>query len=297
MTDSNPLANIGELSKPATVFIEKISDAVGGIFKPWQIRRVAKAEGEAKRIEAVAQIEITKLQKRALTRLVIEEANKQSNIESITRKALLNLDKKAKPENMEDDWITNFFDKCRLISDEEMQVLWSKVLAGEANSPGGYSKRTINLLGSLDKSDANLFKSLCGFSWIIGDLQPIVFSDIDEIYNKCGINFSSLKHLDEIGLVSFEGIAGYVRKMLPKKFSVFYFGEPLNIEFEMETENQLETGKILLSKAGKELAPICGAESVQGFYEYVFKKWKELGFKVISPNHIIEQAQPNNASS
>jgi hypothetical protein len=225
---------------------------------------------------------------------VIEEAKKQSNIESITRKALPNLDQNAQPENMEDDWITNFFDKCRLISDEEMQVLWSKVLAGEANSPGRYSKRTVNLLGSLDKSDANLFKSLCRFSWIIGGLRTLIFTDTDEIYNKCGINFNSMKHLDEIGLVSYESIAGYIRKNLPKKFVVFYFGEPLIIEFEKETDNQLSIGKILLSKAGEELAPICGAEAVQGFYEYVFNKWKGMGLNVMSPNHIIEQAQTKN---
>jgi len=43
----NPLANLGELTKPASVLIEKISDAVGGVFKPYQIVRVAKAEAEA----------------------------------------------------------------------------------------------------------------------------------------------------------------------------------------------------------------------------------------------------------
>ncbi len=36
MTD-NPLAKLGDLTKPATVLIEKISDAVGGVFKPYQI--------------------------------------------------------------------------------------------------------------------------------------------------------------------------------------------------------------------------------------------------------------------
>ena len=40
----NPLVNLGDLSKPAVVLVEKISDAVGGIFKPYQIVRVAKAE-------------------------------------------------------------------------------------------------------------------------------------------------------------------------------------------------------------------------------------------------------------
>ena len=44
---NNPLINIDELSKPATVLIEKISDAVGGIFEPSQIVRVAKAEGRS----------------------------------------------------------------------------------------------------------------------------------------------------------------------------------------------------------------------------------------------------------
>ena len=52
----NPLAKLGDLTKPATVLIEKISDAVGGIFKPYQIIRVAKAESEAERIRAVSQI-------------------------------------------------------------------------------------------------------------------------------------------------------------------------------------------------------------------------------------------------
>ena len=105
-----------------------------------------------------------------------EEAKKQSNIEEITAKALPQVDENAQPQNMEDDWITNFFDKCRLISDEEMQILWSKVLAGEANSPGTYSKRTVNFLGSLDKSDAFLFQSLCNFCWSIDNIAvPLIY--------------------------------------------------------------------------------------------------------------------------
>jgi hypothetical protein len=46
MSDQS-LINLSELSKPATVLIEKISDALGGVFKPFQIVRVAKAEAEA----------------------------------------------------------------------------------------------------------------------------------------------------------------------------------------------------------------------------------------------------------
>ena len=76
MTDNTSLVNIGELSKPATVLIEKVSDAVGGIFKPWQIRRVAQAEAEAEQIKATSQIEINDLQRRALQRFVARGSKK-----------------------------------------------------------------------------------------------------------------------------------------------------------------------------------------------------------------------------
>jgi hypothetical protein len=52
MGNSNSIINLGDLAKPATVLVEKISDAIGGIFKPYQIRRIAQAEGEAEKIRA-----------------------------------------------------------------------------------------------------------------------------------------------------------------------------------------------------------------------------------------------------
>jgi len=167
MGEGTSLINLGELSRPATVLVEKISEAVGGVFRPYQIRRVAQAEAEAEKIRAVSQIEVTDLHRRAMHRFLEEEAKKQQNIESITSKALPQVGDSAVPDQVENDWLTNFFDKCRLISDEDMQVLWSKVLAGEANKPGKFSKRTIGLLSSLDKSDALLFQRFCAFGWMI----------------------------------------------------------------------------------------------------------------------------------
>jgi hypothetical protein len=115
--------DLGDLSKPATVLIKKISDAIGGIFKPGQIIRVAKAEAEADEIRAKSQIQVTDLHRRALHRFLEEEANKQSNIEAITQKALPQLKKNSSPQDVGNDWITNFFDKCRIVSDDDMQKL------------------------------------------------------------------------------------------------------------------------------------------------------------------------------
>ena len=157
MAEKGSLVNIdfGSLSEPATVLIEKISDAVGGIAKPGQITRVAKAEADAEVIKARARIEISEMEERALQRMVREEGQRQENMESITAKAIPHLKDDAKPDEIEKDWITNFFDKCRLISDQEMQTLWANILAGQANAPGSFSKRTIEIVAALDKRTQN----------------------------------------------------------------------------------------------------------------------------------------------
>ena len=283
MTDGGSIINLGDLAQPATVLIEKISEALGGYFKPHQIKRVAKAEAEAEIIRAQAQIEVTDLQRRALCRFVVEESKKQDNIEKITEKAIPQLEDSATPQDVEDDWITNFFDKCRIISDDEMQSLWSKVLAGEANSPGSYSKRTVNFLGSLDKTDAHLFSSLCGFCWFLGDVVSLIYSSEDKIYNDQNISFNTLSHLDDIGLVSFSAIAGFQRLKLPKQIRVAYYGMLMNVIFAKESDNSLELGSVLLTKTGQQLAPICGSKSVDGFQEYVIDKWVKKGMVLSSP--------------
>ena len=84
-------------------------------------------------------------------------------MERITEKALPRLKEGSNPNGMDDDWVTNFFDKSRIVSDEEMQEIWAKVLAGEANAPGTYSKWAVNFLGCIDKRDAELFQNLCSF--------------------------------------------------------------------------------------------------------------------------------------
>ena len=279
MEESKGLINIGDLSKPATVLIEKISDAIGGIFKPYQIRRVAQAKAEADKINAAAQIEISELQRRALHRFIIEEAKKQHNIESITRKALTEVAADADPQKVEDDWITNFFDKCRLISDEEMQSLWARLLAGEANSPGRFSKRTIDLVSSLDKFDADVFSKVCSFSFMIGGLYPLIYDVENEVYTKRGLGFNTLSHLDSIGLIQFDPLAGFVRRHLGQKGHVSYFDKQVWIEFEKLEENDVRVGHVLLTKAGEQLAPICNSTPCDGFIEYVQEKWRGFNYK------------------
>lgn len=282
--ETTSLVNIGELSRPATVLIEKIAQGVGGLFQPWQIRRVAEAEADAAEIRAESEIQIDELKHRALQRFVEEETKKQINMENITRKALPLLEENAHPENIENDWIMNFFDKCRLISDDEIQILWSKILAGEANNPGTYSRRTINFLGSLDRADALLFKNLCRFCWSAPGPVPLVYNIEDDIYKNNGIYFLGLQHLDEIGLLSFNQIAGYKHERIPHNTHYLYYGIDVEIEFKKEDDNEMGIGHVYLSRIGRELTRICDSEPIPEFFEYIIDMWKNKFGLTISYN-------------
>ena len=276
MTDDNStsLVNLGELSKPANTLIEKVSSAIGGVFEPWQIKRVARAEAEASLITAESELEITDLHRRAMHRFVEEEANRQENMEEITKKSIPHLNEQSNPANMENDWIANFFDKSRIVSDEEMQTIWANVLAGEANTPGSFSRRTVNLLSDLDKKDAELFQTLCKFGWSVGEFTPLVFDSEAPIYNNEGINFSTLSHLDSLGLIQFNALTGFDKQGLPENFTLAYCGQPLPLEMKNSQKNQLSVGQVLLSQAGQELAQVVRVPGVDAFYDYVKDQWK-----------------------
>ena len=279
MGDSGFIKDIGKLSEPAKVLIEKVSDGIGGIVKPYQIKRVAKAEAEAEIINTEGKIKAAELKQRAIHRLIAEEAKHQANMESITEKAIGYLKDDAKPEKMENDWISNFFDKCRLVSDEDMQNLWAKVLAGEANKPGGYSIRTVNFLASMNKWDATLFTKLCSFVWLIGD-KPccLIFNYQDSIYIDNLVAFGSLRHLDEIGLITFQSVGEFQLINRPRCVEAFYGDTPIYITFGEQQDRRLDTGYVRLSSIGKELRPIAGAESIPESLDYVINVWSQKGY-------------------
>jgi hypothetical protein len=210
-------------------------------------------------------------------------------MEAITARALPQIGENAKPENVEADWITNFFDKCRLISDEDMQLLWAKILAGEANSPGRFSKRTVNSVASLSKTDATLFSTFCSFCWTLGEAgaTPFIYPDIMlrsesfNIYNQYDITQSSLLYLDNIGLVScFPG--GYSVHHLPQYIRCDYHGIQINIEFP-DTVNSMANGMVLFTSVGKELAPICISKGIPQFLAFALERWTYNGLVVSSP--------------
>ena len=61
------------------------------------------------------------------------------------------------------------------MSSEEMQVLWTRVLAGEVREPGTTSIRTLGILKDLDEATAQLFSRFCSAAVYLKGLNGEVF--------------------------------------------------------------------------------------------------------------------------
>lgn len=275
------LIDLGGLAKPATELIRKVSDAFEGLAKPWQIERVARAESRKQILAAQTQAKILEIERRALIRLAKEEGRKQANMENIVRKAIPNLSADSKPDKLDDDWITYFFDRCKLVSNGEMQLLWAKILAGEAHVPGSYSRNTIDIVSHLDKTDAVLFVHLSTFVWVIdGDLHHILPKSF--LRSAWRNFFADCQHLADIGLINFTGIGELSKLGLSKRTEARYHDSLITIEFPNDN-NRLPLGMVGFTQSGRQLYSICGAKRCEEYFSHILSTWIESNYSLSTP--------------
>lgn len=80
-----------------------------------------------------------------------------------------------------------------------MQTLWGRILSEEAKSKGSFSRRTLKLLSTLNKEEANLITFFGKFVWQASNLTPIITQD--KTGSTEGITFSDLAILDSLGVI------------------------------------------------------------------------------------------------
>lgn len=272
--------DIAGFSKPCIALIDKISEAVGGLCRPWQMVRVAKAEAEVAVIKAHQELQVTDIKTRAMLRFEEEQVQYQRNMEEIVKKALPQVKEAAQPERIDKDWLTYFFDKSRLVSDEEMQSAWARVLAGEANKPGAFSRRSMSLLSEMSKDDAEKLTTLRRFCWEAdGELLPIVpntaLRSDHNVFRTHGIRTQTVRHLESIGLVSVSDDA--LGLGWGNKFEVpilDYYGKRLRLS-PIGDNPTIAIGCLVLTSLGQELLNLCETHPIQGVWEHVIQFLKD----------------------
>ena len=261
------LATIAASSPVAVALINKIADVIGWGTAPMQQIRMAKAQAEANFINALSDLAGQDLIGRAATRSMLEDIREQQIIERIVAKTLDTLDDQATPANIENDWLANLLTKCRHTSDEQMQNTWARILAGEANNPGSFSRKTVNIVADLEQSDACNFVQLAGFTWMLNQTPtPLIYDLIHPTYAGCQIDHNVCLRLDELGLINFRfPDFNYIQLQTDLKAS--YDSQAFTIQ-ATDPRPALNIGSALYTQAGEQLYNISDPILIDGFFEY-----------------------------
>ena len=146
---------------------------------------------------------IEELNERKNQRIDYQQNKKQLNIETVTSYAAEEL-KNEQPINdepLDEDWTTRFFNIAEDISNEEMQALWGRILAGEIKEPKSYSFRTLEFLKNLSKSEADIFTKFAEIRINSGDKNFIYNPKNDFLEKEFGIYFTDKLLMVELGLI------------------------------------------------------------------------------------------------
>lgn len=264
------------LVAPTMKLLDMVGGAIGTAYEPRRKRKMADATvyeinaiGEAMRNAADLPIvynqdgvainseDFNRLMQRAGTRLVLQETVKQHNIESVVDNAyeILEKEEHCSDEPVEQGWINRFFDSVADVSNEDLQKLWGKVLAGEIKKPKSCSLRTLETLKNLSPSEANLFQQL--FPYIISSGDDLSFVSVNKNLNdQFGISDGQCIELDACGLLKVIPFTSIDAPILPQETLRRFFttNRLLAITNNISEMQKLLVKEIyLLTPAGNEL--------------------------------------------
>ena len=282
LIDFDKIKDVLGLSKPLTKLIEVIAQGTGAITQPYLIKK--NADAKAYEINVVSKAieenqnslqkinykeakvslrsldkesikEITSLTERAENRIEYQEQKRQQNIERVTQIAVeqLETEKTVSEEKVDEDWTTRFFSYAQDVSNEEMQDLWGRILAGEVKNPKSFSLRTLELIRNLSKSDAEIFSKIANFSVSHGKDAFLIKGKDDEL-KKFGIKFDDIALMEELGLLHSGEFLSFEFQPLPNdKQNVFILGNTI-VLFNKKANSAKQSLSIrLFTRIGKEL--------------------------------------------
>ena len=276
--------NVKAVEKLLDYTASGVGAIAGPILAPWRASREGKArliaaqtdadirrvevESEAETLPIIAQarsqarqylmspdaelrgtVEVTR--RDILQRVEYQERKRLANVASVVEDAADELGDKEVPNHEPDpDWTARFFNEVQDVSSEDMQRIWARILAGEVDSPGRTSLRTLDTLQNMTKRDAEMFRDMCDF--VIQN--DFMFYD-DSVKGFEALNYSKLLHLQDCGLIN-------VGPNLVKTFTwgeskeilLMYHGGALLVTGNSDVNGPPMIPDILLTTAGKELS-------------------------------------------
>lgn len=162
--------------------------------------------------------------------------------------------------------------------EKDVKSLWAKLVAGELEQPGSYSKRTMSVLADMSAADAKSFSELCSAgvyacsgNTVSTDRPHIIMvkDESDSTFNNGLFNYAKRSQLESLGVID-SSIRSYI-PLRPGESSSFIVGDRL-VTARNDTDSDKEfSASPVLTKSGLELSRLCEIGSCSNLAEYLAK--------------------------
>lgn len=193
----------------------------------------------------------------------------------------------ASESTIEDDndvfW--GLLEHAKTVSNDDMQALIAKIIAGEYNTPGTYAMSTLQILKMLGKHELTLLENLG--SLMISDQQIP-----DKIFNLrhnatiiriMGLDFGSFQTLQSLGIVMPNPMTRRLSNPEKKIFEVNYFDKKIHFAPPEENFEDIELPSFYsLSSAGKEIFQHLQPKYNDKIYQWLLENYEIHNYKRIT---------------
>nr|DAY81335.1 MAG TPA: Protein of unknown function (DUF2806) [Caudoviricetes sp.] len=278
--------NLQPVADVANNLIDKFCNAVGWMATP---------RGKGKDFEAAVQIYIQEIQaddtlpplvRAAKITHARKDIKEYINIQEILKHAQNYYRIECGHDGpLDDSWAMFFYDKAKNVTQDDVRIVWGKLLAGECCNPGSVPKQLVLALSLMDKKDVDSFNCLCQFCMtrkergIVKETQLMINLD-DEKIAENNLNSDRLLSLEGLGLINTMADTYCLKLDEDERYGEYeYHGKEVHI-IPPDGVHELYQGDIALTEAGKALASLIVVDPIDGFVEYLQRYYSNFGSTV-----------------
>jgi membrane-fusion protein len=234
--------------------ISVVSSVVGGLFTTIFLRRnTSVAEFEKIKNGQFKEVADSLLKAGKMTYVEYYQASNFLEVAKKADKYYSEIHHDNNNANYDFDWFVRFYEAVGNISDEVMQELWAKLLAGEVAEPSSFSLKTIDVLRNLSKKDAELFSLICSHSVMAREQNFL--PHYDTYLEKHNIYYTDIMKLNEQGLIFNDSTIGFSMSISQNPTVLFWNNDlVMTIESSDVKNIEIRINTYPFTKAGQELA-------------------------------------------
>lgn len=275
---------LGEIRQWAALTPEDAADRL-------ESRKTRRMLRDVKRIRK--QSEDLNLEEDEIKELISDAAKRHQcrfNYEKCVSYAVPLVEDPEAAKSVDPEWEASHREHAEKAYDEETQKLWGRILAGELNEPGSFSKHSMSVLADMSKTDAELFEVFCslcaGGIDALGIEQPtipcIFLDEAGTTYNEGSLSYEAVSILAAHGLVQtksntvFDQSSGII---------LCIGGESYRLK---EAANEsLAIGDATLTVFGQELSRLCKIGSHPNLMKSATAHFLKQGFSLVPSTEFI----------